>query len=88
MKLTVGALIDKLSIVNIKIFMLEDVKRDTTVTDFQIAEATRKTNVLNTERNALIDAIDLGLNEISEGKKQKLYGANKNYGTTLRNDRK
>ena len=80
MKLTIGSLIDKISICNIKIFMLEDVKRNPDATDKEIADATRKTNLLNSERNALIDAIDVNLNELSAGKKQKLYGSNKSYG--------
>ena len=80
MKITIGNLCDKLSIVNIKIFHLENVKRDKNASDKEISEATKKTNVLNSERNALIDAIDLALNEIAEGKKQKLFGSNKSYG--------
>ena len=79
MKITIGAAMDKLSIVNIKIFFLENVKRDKNASDKEIADAT-KTNVLNSERNALIDYIDLTLNEIAEGKKQKLFGSNKSYG--------
>ncbi len=82
MKLTVGALIDKLSIVNIKIYVQEDVKRDKDADDKTVAMATRKTNVLNSERNALIDEIDIALNEIAQGKQQKLYGSNKSYGRT------
>ena len=80
MKLTIGQLSDKLSIVNIKVFHLENTKRDPKATDKEIADATRKTNVLNSERNELIDQIDIALNEIDEGKKQKLYGSNKSYG--------
>ena len=80
MKITVGNLIDQLSIVNLKIFMLEDVKRDAKATAYIIADATRKTNVLNVQRSALIDAIDLELNEIAKGKQQKLFGSNKMYG--------
>lgn len=80
MKLTVGQLLDKLSIVNIKIYMQEDIKRDKDAKDKEIADATRKTNKLNSERNDLIDEIDISLNEIAEGKKQKLYGSNKSYG--------
>lgn len=76
---TIGNLIDQLSIVNIKIFMLEDVKRDAAASDGQIADATRKTNSLNTQRNALIDEIDSKLNLIADGTKQRLFGANKIY---------
>lgn len=77
---TVGSCIDKLSIVNIKIFMLEDVKRNPNATDKEISDATKKTNILNVQRTALVDEIDLILNEISKGHPQKLFGANKMYG--------
>lgn len=82
MKKTIGQLIDELSIVNIKIWMAEDVKRDPQATDKQIADATRKTNIANQQRNDLIQAIDEGLNEIAQGKIQKLYsqGSTKSYG--------
>ena len=80
MKLTIGQLFDQLSICNMKIYMLEDIKRGEKATDTEIAEATRATNKLNSQRNALIDAIDLEMNEIAEGNKQKLFGSNKMYG--------
>lgn len=77
---TIGALIDKLSIVNLKIYMLEDIKRDSKASDFDVAEATRKTNTLNTQRCSLVDEIDTAMNEIAKGKQQKLFGAHKMYG--------
>ena len=80
MKITAGNLIDQLSIINIKIYMLENVKRDKNATDKEIAAATRKTNVLNEQRNAIIDAIDVCANEVADGKKQRLFGSNKMYG--------
>ena len=82
MKHTIGSLIDKLSIVNMKIFVLEDNKRNPTAPNDVLADATRKTNILNSERNALIDEIDIAMNEIAQGKQQKLYGSNKSYGRT------
>lgn len=54
---TPGSLIDKLSIVNNKIFHLEDIKRGP-YSDKDIADATRKTNELNKHRNQLIAEID------------------------------
>lgn len=54
---TPGSLIDKLSIVNLKIFQLEDIKRGP-YSDKEIADATRKTNELNAHRNKLIAEID------------------------------
>lgn len=58
MNVTIGEMVDRLSIVNIKIFMLENVKRIKDTSDTEIAEATRKTNILNVQRNSLISEID------------------------------
>lgn len=79
---TIGNLIDKLTICNIRIWMAEDIKRDAKASDQQIANATRLTNLVNQQRTDLIQEIDEKLNEIAEGKKQKLYkqGATKMYG--------
>lgn len=80
---TIGNLIDKLTIANIRIWMAEDVKRDKSATDKQIADATRVTNVVNGLRTDLIQEIDESLNEmVSTGKLQKLYkqGSTKMYG--------
>lgn len=71
---TIGNLTDKLTICNIRIWMLEDVKRDKKANDKTIADATKKVNLLNQQRNDLIEEIDIGLNEIAKGKQQKLYG--------------
>lgn len=79
MKVTIGEMVDKLSIVNIKIFMLENVKRDSDNKE-EIADATLRTNDLNVQRNALISEIDLELNEIAKGNQQKLFSQNKMYG--------
>jgi hypothetical protein len=79
---TIGNLIDKLTVTNIRIWMAEDIKRDQKASDKQIADATRITNIANQQRTDLIQEIDEKLNEIAEGKKQKLYkqGATKMYG--------
>ena len=80
---TIGNLIDKLTITNIRIWMAEDIKRDKNATDKQIADATRITNVANSLRTDLIQEIDEKLNEmVSTGKTQKLYkqGSTKMYG--------
>ena len=55
---TLGKLVDELTVVNLKIWHLEDVKRDAEADDTAVANATRKTNVLNGERNNLIEEID------------------------------
>ena len=80
---TIGNLIDKLTITNIRIWMAEDIKRDKNATDKQIADATRITNMTNSHRTDLIQEIDEKLNEmVDTGKLQKLYkqGSTKMYG--------
>jgi len=80
---TIGNLIDKLTIVNIRIWTAEDVKRKKNATDKEIADACRVTNVANSQRNDLIQEIDESLNHMTEtGKLQKLYkqGSTKMYG--------
>lgn len=72
---TLGNLIDKLTIVNIRIWMAEDVKRDKGASDKQIADATRVTNVANQNRNNLIEEIDnmFGCKNYGQGS-TKMYG--------------
>jgi hypothetical protein len=75
MRVTIGNLIDQLTIVNIRIWMAEDVKRNKDATDEEIAKACKITNVANQQRNDLIQAIDEAINEmVVSGKPQKLYG--------------
>lgn len=80
---TIGNLIDKLTVVNIRIWMCEDVKRNPEASDAEIAKATKTTNIANQQRNDLIQEIDEKLNElITSNKPQKLYnqGSTKMYG--------
>lgn len=80
---TIGNLIDKLTIVNIRIWMAEDIKRNPDASDKQIADATRVTNIANSQRNDLIQEIDESINHlVATGKPQKLYkqGSTKMYG--------
>ena len=81
--MTIANLIDSLSIWKIKIFNLGNIKRDTLSSDKAIADATKKTNILNVQRNDLIQEIDQKLNEmVKTGELQKLYsqGSTKMYG--------
>ena len=81
---TIGSLIDKLSIVNVKIWMAEDIKRAKNVSDKDISAATKITNIANQQRNDLIQEIDEKINHmVKTGELQKLYGqgSNKMYGT-------
>lgn len=75
MQITIGNLIDSLTIVNIRIWMAEDIKRNPLATDKSIADATRITNVSNTQRNKIIQAIDevLGQESFKQGD-TKMYG--------------
>jgi hypothetical protein len=76
-------MMDQLSVVNLKIWMAEDKKRDPNASDTEIANATRLTNVANQQRNDLIQSIDEELNHmVKTGELQKLYkqGSTKLYG--------
>lgn len=80
---TIGNLIDKLSVTNLRIWMAEDIKRKVDATDKEIADACRITNIANAMRNDLIQEIDERINHmISTGELQKLYkqGGTKLYG--------
>jgi uncharacterized protein YpiB (UPF0302 family) len=79
---SIGNLIDKLTITNIRIWVAEDIKRDTSATDKAIADATRLTNIANSQRNDLIQEIDEALNDLPKGIVRKLYqqGSSKMYG--------
>lgn len=72
---SIGNMIDKLTIVNIRIWMHEDIKRGKDATDKQIADATKVTNIANQHRNDLIQEIDEAL-----GQKNYLQGKTKLYG--------
>lgn len=82
MKISLGNLIDQLTIANIRIWFAEDIKRNPNATDKEIANATRITNVVNCLRTDLIQEIDERANELAKGKLQKLYkqGSTKMYG--------
>jgi len=86
---TIGNLIDKLTIVNIRIWNAEDMKRDAmeetdpATKSSQILKATEITNLANKQRNDLIQEIDEKINElVTSGAPQKLYkqGSSKLYG--------
>ena len=76
-----GELIDKLTVVNLKIWHLEDIKRDSS-DDARVASACRKTNVLNTQRNQLMEDIDNLMVRYFNGEKPKpsYHGSTKIYG--------
>ena len=67
---TPGSIIDKLITANMKLWHQEDVVRDNIDDDAIVAEAKRKINVLNGQRNRLILELD-----------QMIYGAPKGENT-------
>lgn len=84
---TIGNLIDKLTVTNIRIWFAEDIKRKPEATDKEIADACRITNVANSYRNDLIQEIDEALNHMIVDKEpQKLYkqGSTKLYGKRVK----
>ena len=80
---TIGNLIDKLTVTNIRIWMAEDIKRNINAPDSDIVKATKVTNIANQQRNDLIQEIDEMINDMLVNQKpQKLYkqGSTKMYG--------
>ncbi len=55
---TLGSLIDKLTIANIRLWHLEDIRRDRKFSDKKRLEAADKISIVNSERNGLMDEID------------------------------
>lgn len=56
---TLGSLVDKLSIANIRLWHLEDARRDKTKSDKDRLKAADTVASVNSERNMLIDEIDV-----------------------------
>ena len=68
-KENVGSMIDKLSILNLKIWHHEDVAHNKESTDKEVADAKRAINSLNKQRTDMVEAIDNLFHEsITEGK--------------------
>ena len=55
---TLGSLCDKLAIMNLKLWHLEDIKHDPNSNDEKVADVARKIAIANKQRNALIEEID------------------------------
>jgi uncharacterized protein YpiB (UPF0302 family) len=77
MKVTIGNLVDMLSIENIRIWMAEDIKRKKGASDKELADATRITNVANVRRNKIVQAIDEALGIENKQGDTKIYGKEK-----------
>ena len=65
---TLGSLIDKLTIANIRLWHLEDVRRDRSLTDAERLKAADAISVVNSQRNDLMDEIDHFLYLAAHGK--------------------
>ena len=61
---TLGTLIDKLCIANVKLWHLEDVRRDKERDDAERLAAADLVTVVNADRNALIEEIDQYLSDV------------------------
>lgn len=76
---TLGSLIDKLSVANIRLWHLEDKRRDKGLPDGERLAAADAVGVVNNQRNDLIDEIDVFLTKAGDGQvrlcrpKMKLY---------------
>jgi len=78
---TIGSLIDKLSIVNIKLYHQEDIAHNPSASDAVVASAKRKIDVLNIQRNGLIQEIDELIQDIVENhRKVPVVAQCKDYG--------
>ena len=69
---TLGSLVDKLTIANVRLWHLEDQRRDLTLSDAKRLEAADQVAVVNRQRNDLINEIDQFLADAVSGKKKKL----------------
>jgi hypothetical protein len=76
---TLGSLVDKLTIANVRLWHLEDRRRDHSLPDQDRLKAADMVAVVNSERNMLIDEIDrLADQAVKDGRfpvvpKVKLY---------------
>jgi len=65
---TLGTLIDKLTIANIRLWHLEDIRRDLALPDKERLQAADKIAIVNSMRNDLMDEIDEYLYNALHGK--------------------
>jgi len=83
---TIGSLIDKITIVNLKIWKLEDIKVDSQ-NEHEVMIATKKASLLNQQRNDLMQEIDELILCLIDGTvviKNYKQGDMKSYGTGAR----
>ena len=74
------SLVDKINVVNLKIWHEEEIAHDPDSTDEQIAKSKKKINILNTQRNDLIQEGDERLLRLLLGEEElKVFPQCKNY---------
>lgn len=70
---TLGSLIDKLTIVNIKVWHLEEIRNaKDSIADEKRLEAADNLTILNRHRNELVQEIDEFLRDTLSGKKKRI----------------
>jgi hypothetical protein len=78
---TMGSLVDKLTIANIRLWHLEDKRRDKSLPDAERLEAADTVAVVNRQRNQLVDEIDTLLQGAVDGTNKNLVDPKmKSYG--------
>lgn len=77
---TIGSVIDQLTVVNLKLYHIEDQARDEAITGNKLKELNRKRNDLNVQRSMLKDQIDSMLNEAVKSGKVPMMFSHKQYG--------
>lgn len=79
---TLGSLVDKLITVDLKLYHTEDTAQQEGANDKTVANAKRKISILNRQRNALIEEIDVLFEEVIKGKKSvpEVFRQLKDYG--------
>jgi hypothetical protein len=81
MPLTIGMMIDQLVTVNNKIWAAEDIAHEPGADDTAVANAKRKINALNNQRNDLIQEIDEYFEKALSGEiRHKAFPQFKDYG--------
>jgi len=65
---TLGSLVDKLTIANVRLWHLEEQRRDKTLPDSARLKAADMVAIVNAQRNALVDEIDAFLELAIAGK--------------------
>jgi len=76
---TIGELIDKLTIANIRLWHLEDIRRNKNLTNDERLKACDSVSVVNKQRNNLIDEIDKCIDDAIHNGEAPVFLKNKLY---------